>query len=117
MLTPQQIRDKIEDEIIVDAYDDIEVSMGWYYTFDEQLTFPFMATAQLKKKDGSVESKQVKVVGLHSKEEGFTDHDFQFTIEQNDYLVPIAYSALSNIVADDQTLEMFQIWNYWVDGY
>lgn len=117
MLTPEEIRQKIDYEIIVDAYDEYEMSSGWHCTFEDTLVFPFYATAQLKKKNGDVEVKRVKVVGLHSDAEGFTDNDFQLKIEQGNYLVPIEYSKLSNIEADDETLEMFHIWDFWVNEY
>jgi len=117
MLTPEEIRYAIDYEIIVDAYDDIEVSMGWYYTFDERLVFPFYANAQLKKKDKTIESKRVKMVGIHSKEEHFINKDFQLEMEESGYILPINYSQLSNIEADDETLEMFQIWDFWVTDY
>lgn len=90
--------------------------MGWYYTFEERLVFPFTATVQLKKKGGSIEEKRVKIVGLHSKEEDFTDKDFQLEMEQGSYIVPIDYSKLSRIEVDEETLEMFQIWDFWVKG-
>jgi hypothetical protein len=93
------------------------MSSGWHCTFDETLVFPFYATAQLKKKGGGVESKRVKIVGPHSDEEGFTEKDFQLEIEQGGYLVPIEYSKLSDIEADEETLEMFQIWDFWVSDY
>lgn len=117
MLTPEEIRHKIDYEIIVDAYDEYEMSSGWYCTFDETLIFPFYATAQLKKKDGGIESKRVRIVGLHSDAEGFTEQDFQLKMEHGNYLVPIEYSKLSNIEADDETLEMFQIWDFWISEY
>ena len=117
MLTTEEIRNQIDYEIIVDAYNDVEVSMGWYYTFEKRLVFPFEATAQLKKKGGETESKQVKIVGLHSKEEGFTERNFQLEMEHGGYIMPIDYSKLSNIKADEETLEMFQIWDFWVKGY
>ena len=112
MLTDDEMQEKIDDEIIVDAYDEYEQSMGWFYFFDETLENPFTATAQLKKRDGTTESKQVKVVGLASKEEDFTNKDFNLEIEQGQYLRPIAYSALSAIKASDETLEAFGIWDF-----
>ena len=117
MLTPEEIRDKIDYEIIVDAYEEYEMSTGWHCTFDETLVFPFYAMAQLKKKGGGVESKRVKIVGLHSDAEGFTEKDFQLEMEQGGYLVPIEYSKLSDIEAGEETLEMFQIWDFWVNEY
>ncbi|MCU0340538.1 MAG: calcium-binding protein [Spirosomaceae bacterium] len=104
-------------QFTLDAYDDIEMSMGWYYTFDECLSFPFTATAQLKKKDGSIETKRVKIVGLHSKEKDFTEKDFQLEMEHGSYVMPIEYSKLSKIEADEETMEMFEIWDFWVNKY
>lgn len=106
------MQDKIDYEIILDAYDEYEQRLGWSIFFEETLEFPFTATAQLKKRDGTVESKQVKITGLSSKEEDFMDNDFNMEMEQGEYLRPVAYSALSNIQAADETLEAFEIWDF-----
>lgn len=112
MLTNEEMQYRIDYEIIVDAYDDYEQSMGWFYLFEETLEFPFTATALLKKRDGTTESKSVNVVGLDSKEEGFRDNDFNLVMEQGAYIRPIAYSALSDIRASEATLQAFQIWDF-----
>lgn len=112
MLTDEEMQYKIDYEIIVDAYDEYEQSMGWYYFFEETIDFPFTAMAQLKKRDGTIESKRVKIVGLSSKEEDFMNDDFNLEMEQGQYIRPIAYSALSDIRAADETLEAFQIWDF-----
>lgn len=98
----------------MDCYDEIEVSMGWYYFMEETLEFPFKATVPLKKRDGSTEMKEVKITGLASDEEGFTGKDFNFQMENGEYLQTIAYSKLSNVKASPETLEAFKIWNYWL---
>jgi hypothetical protein len=41
MLTKEEMKQTIENEIIVDCYDEYEVSMGWYYYMEETLKFPF----------------------------------------------------------------------------
>jgi hypothetical protein len=112
MLTEEEMQDKIDYEIIVDAYDEYEQSAGWSIFFEETLEFPFTATAQLRKRDGTVESKQVKITGLSSKEDDFMGDDFNLEMEQGEYLRPIAYSSLSNIQASAETLEAFQIWDF-----
>jgi len=112
MLTDDEMQYKIDYEIIVDAYDEYEQSMGWFYFFEETLEFPFTATAQLKRRDGTTESKRVKLTGLVSKEEDFRDNDFNLEMEQGQYVRPIAYSALSDIRASDETLEAFEIWDF-----
>ncbi len=40
MLTPEGIRQKIDYEIIVDTYDEYEMSSGWHCTFEDTLIFP-----------------------------------------------------------------------------
>jgi len=114
VLTKDEIQYRIDYEIIVDCYDEIEINMGWFCFFEETLTFPFKATALLKKLDGSPENKEVKITGLASDEEGFTGQDFNLEMEIGEYLYPIAYSKLSNIKGSDENLEAFQIWNFWI---
>ena len=64
MLKNEEIQHKIDYEIIVDCYDEYEVSMGWYYYMEETLKFPFKAKAKLKKADGSVKLTEIQVTGL-----------------------------------------------------
>ena len=39
----REIEDRIEMEIVVDAYDQSERAMGWYYYLQDNLTMPFKA--------------------------------------------------------------------------
>lgn len=117
MLTPEQIKYKIDYEIVVDCYDDYEVSLGWLTTMEDDLEFPFEATAEFKKYDGTIEFKQVTIVGLDADEEDFKGHDFQLEMTDGEYIKPIAYSKLSKIDASEQTMELFQCWDYWVNQY
>ena len=117
MLTPEQIKYKIDYEIIVDCYDDHEVSMGWFTTMDDILKFPFEATAEFKKRDGTIELKHVLIVSLHDDEEDFKGSDFYFEMNDSGYIMPVAYSKLSEINASKQTMELLQCWDYWVAEY
>jgi len=114
MLTKEEIQYKIDYEIIVDSHDEYEMSMGWYYFMEESITFPFKATAQLKKRDGSIEKKEVIIVGLSSDEESFMSNDFELEMETEQHINKISFSKLSNIKASAETLEAFTIWNYWI---
>lgn len=113
MLTNEEMQHRIDYEILVDCYDDDEFSMGWFYFFEEALEFPFKATAQLKKRDGTLEMKLVKIVGMGSDEVGFLNNDFNLNMEQGQYVVQIPYSRLRDIKASEETLEAFQIWEYY----
>ena len=50
MLIKEEIQHKIDYEIVVDCYDDYEVAVGWITTMNDDIEFPFTATAELKKK-------------------------------------------------------------------
>ncbi len=116
MLTKKEIQFKIDNEILVDCLDDYEVAVGWITTMNDEIDFPFTATAELKKKDGSSEHKTVQIVGLKSDEDDFHGNDFYLNMEHGEYIVPITYSKLTNIVASEQTLELFQCWNQWINA-
>lgn len=113
MLTKDEMQHKIDYEIIVDCYDEYEASMGWYYYMEETLKFPFKAKAKLKKSDGSVKLTEIQVTGLAADEEGFMGNDFDLEILTGGHFSNIHYSQLSQIKADDETLEAFAIWEYW----
>ncbi len=115
MLTRKQMQHKIDYGIIVDCYDEYEVGSGWYTFMEDTLKFPFMATAKLKKRDGSFEEKKVKIVGLASDEEDFMHNDFDLEMEMGEYVSPIAWSSLKNIKAAPETREALAIWNYWIN--
>lgn len=114
MLTKKEMQHKIDYEIIVDCYDETEVAMGWLVYLEDHIAFPFTATAQLKKTDGTTVQKKVKVVGLADHEEGITGKDFNLEIEAGEYISTIAFSKLSRIKASAETLETFAIWKYWI---
>jgi hypothetical protein len=39
----REIENRIEIEIVVDAYDESERAMGWYYCLQDNLAMPFKA--------------------------------------------------------------------------
>ena len=116
MLSKKEIQYKIDYEIIVDCYDEYEMSAGWYCFMEEAIRFPFQATIKLEKRDGVIETKEVEIVGLSSDEEGFMNNDFDLEIENGQYIQTISYSELSNIKASAETLEAFRIWEYWINN-
>lgn len=111
---------RIDYEIIVDAYDETERAIGWYYYLENKITFPFNAKWNKKaKKTGLITEKEVKVLGMASEEDC-----------ENNIYVEVAYigepddtfiAKLSDIEAlnlDPDTEEAIADWLYWVDmGY
>ena len=55
---------RISMEIIVDAYNEYEQALGWYYYLKEQLQFPFTATCVCKRAISPLQVKdEVEVPG------------------------------------------------------
>ncbi len=46
--------------------------------------------------------------------EEFMGDDFHLQIELSGFVVAVKYSQLSDFEADEKTMEMFEIWDFWV---
>ncbi len=113
-LTDADIQHKLDYEILVDCYDDYEAASAWQQYLEETLEFPFTATAQLKRRGGTTETKSVTIVGIPDNGNRYLDRDFNVQMEQGGYVVPVAWSALSDIQASDKTQEALAVWAFWV---
>lgn len=115
-MTEEQIRQIIEEEIIVDAYDDDEVNMGWYYFIAEGLSFPFQAMAKIKKRDGSTEEYVGTVVEDATDEERFRGETFYVHIDYKGTLMKIEIRDLTIVDATTENHKVIEIWKFWLDG-
>lgn len=62
--------ERIEMEIIVDAYGPEEQAMGWYYYLEEKLLFPFTAICNSKRAISPLRLKdEVDVIGMAPEDE------------------------------------------------
>jgi hypothetical protein len=113
----QQIEERIEQEIVVDAYGTEERAMGWYYYLEDQLRFPFpgkcitqRATSPLRK------GQEVPVVGLATADECEHEMFVLITWEGRTLAVPLA--QVEPVRADEATRQAIADWHYWVEqGY
>ena len=109
---------RIEDEIIVDAYGSEEQAVGWYYYLQDNLLFPFtascigeMETSPLRKDD------EVKVIGMASEDSCQHDMFVKVRWEGRGLAVPLSQLNVS-AEADEDTREAIGDWHYWIDqGY
>ena len=102
---------RIDYEVIVDAYGDEEVNMGWYYYFAETLQFPFDAVVKLPLRGGKTEEKKVKIVEVEKKEDkrirlGITEGSSQ-------RLQFISPETIVSVKTSDENLEVLNDWLYW----
>lgn len=105
--------ERIDFEIVVDAYDEVERAMGWYCYLEDNLNFPFSAKWLSGKKP---KGRDVKVINMCSSDD--CEHDMFVEVE---YEEDVFYARLSDIEAnevDEETAQAISDWKYWVDrGY
>jgi hypothetical protein len=116
-MSEQEIREFIENEIIVDCYDEAEQNMSWYYYVESGLKFPFKAKIEIKKQDGSFIKKEVEVLGLATSENDFGGKHFYVEITIGDDTREVPMSRLIDVDANDETLETLAVWNFWLKDY
>lgn len=108
---------RIENEIVVDAYDASERAMGWYYYLDEKLQFPFTARCIKARPISPLKvGDEVEVTGMPPEEE--CEHEMFVMIrwERPGLAVPLAQLKVGS--ADESTRQAIEDWHYWVKkGY
>lgn len=103
---------RIAMEIVIDAYNEEERAMGWYYYLENQITFPFVARCIAKRATSPLRvGDEVEVLGMPPEEE--CEHEMLVTMrwERDGLAVPL--SQLEVIDADDDTREAVEDWHYW----
>jgi hypothetical protein len=109
---------RIEDEIIVDAYGPEEQAMGWYYYLEDNLHFPFPATCITERETSPLhKGDEVEVLAMAPEDECQHDMFVKIRWERRDLAVPL--SQLKPIgEADEETREAIADWHYWINqGY
>lgn len=113
----EEREERIIMEIVVDAYDEEERAMGWYYYLDEMLRFPFRAKCVAERPISPlVEEDIVEVIGMAPAEECMHEMFVQIDWEGRSLAVPLI--QLHGIEVDEDTQEAIADWHYWIDmGY
>ena len=109
--------ERIEMEIVVDAYDEHERAGGWYVYLQDNLQFPFSAHCVAKRAVSPLRVKdEVEVTGMAPDEECGSEIFVMIRWEKDGLAVPLA--QLSPIAAGEATTQAVEDWHYWVDqGY
>ena len=108
---------RIMMEIIVDAYDESERALGWYYYLEQKLNFPFFSQCIAKRVISPLKvGDEVEVIGMPNEDECQRELFVTIKWEKDGLAVPL--SQLKVIQADKQTEEAVEDWHYWVSqGY
>ena len=109
---------RITMEIVVDAYTPEEQAMGWYYSRQDRLHFPFVASCIAERSISPLRvGDEVEVVGMAPEAE--CQHEMFILIRwerRRALAVPLA--QLEGVAVDEQTRQATEDWQYWVaQGY
>jgi hypothetical protein len=104
---------RIADEVVVDAYNEEEQALGWYYYLEERLAFPFKATCISERSISPLERGEVvEVTGLASEDDCMHEVFVQVSWRKRAFGVPLA--QIQGVSVDDKTREAIEDWHYWV---
>lgn len=110
---------RIAMEIVVDASDEQERAMGWYYHLESALDFPFRGRVVRERSVSPLrKSETVDVIGLPPEDECW--HEVFVTIrwkgKKRGLAVPLA--QIEVIDGSDATKQAVEDWHYWIaSGY
>ena len=105
--------ERIIMEIVVDAYDETERSLGWYYYLEEKLNFPFKAKCIAERAISPLnKGEKVEVIGMPPEDE--CEKEMFVNIKWQKRALAVPLSQLADIEADEETKERIEDWHYWV---
>jgi hypothetical protein len=109
--------DRILFDIVVDAYNETERAMGWYYHLENELTFPFEARCISTRTISPLKVGQAtEVVGLAVEEDCMTEVLVMVKLGRSTVAVPLA--QLKCLSDEEDTRQAVEDWHYWVGrGY
>lgn len=109
----RKVENRIEMEIVVDAYDESERAMGWYYYLQDNLTMPFKAECiQLISTSPLKIGEIIEVIAMDGEEN--CDHDMFVKIKwkkKETLCVPL--KQLKGVDLDDTIKQALNDWVYW----
>ena len=113
-----EIRERrITMEAVVDAYNEQERAIGWYYYLEQRLDFPFLARCATRRSTSPLKvGEEVEVIGMAPVEE--CEHDMCAEMDWEDEGLAIPHSQLEVVDANDETREAVEDCLYWTKkGY
>jgi len=109
--------ERINMEIIVDAYGPEEQAAVWYNYLSDTLQIPFSAQCIVSRATSPLEpGDEVEVVGMAPEEE--CEHDMFVLIQWKPRQLAVPFMQLEGIQVDEETQQAIEDWHYWVNrGY
>ena len=105
--------ERIESEIVVDAYGKDERATGWYSYLQDTLTVPLLTRCVARRAISPLEiGDEVEVIGMAPEEE--CQHGIFVTMPWEKEGLAVPLSQLEVTYGDDQTTMAVEDWHYWV---
>ena len=105
--------DRIDNEIIVDAYGPEEQIMGWYYYLDDKIRFPFQAKCIAAKVVSPLRKEETVQVQRMAPEDACSS-DMLVLIRWHGRTMAVPLSQLIAINPNQFTAEAIGDWHYWL---
>lgn len=104
---------RIAMEAVVDAYNETERAMGWYYYLEGKIKPPFNAKCTARRAISPLKVGQViTVLGMAAEEE--CESEMFVIIEYNDEELAVPLAQLESSSQDRGTQEVIADWHYWL---
>jgi hypothetical protein len=109
--------ERIDNEIMVDAYGREERAMAWYYYLEDKICFPFRAKCTVSQVVSPLKKRETVAV-LRLAPEGACTGDMLVLIRWHDRKIAIPLSQLTAIDENESSDQAVADWKYWVaQGY
>jgi len=105
--------ERIIMEVVVDAYDEYERAMGWYYYVADGLEFPFQARCIDKKSTSPLKvGEEVTVVDIASADDCESKIFVTIKYAEDSLAVPLAQLEMIDDKPDSKII--IEDWHYWI---
>ena len=109
--------ERIQNEVIVDAYGPEQQALGWYYYLENKISFPFSARCIASKIVSPLRKGETVEVFRMAPEDACAG-DMLVLIRWQRRNVAVPLSQLAALNAGESTLEAIADWHYWkAQGY
>ena len=109
--------DRIIFNIVVDAYNETERAMSWYYHLEDELGVPFKAKCVTARATSPLEvGQEVDVLSMADEDDCTSEVLVTVKLGKSKLVAPLA--QLECVIADECTRQAVADWHYWVGrGY
>src|SRR5438874_1105078 len=106
--------ERIDMEIVVDAYGPEERASGWYCYLEDTFCLPFTARCATEQPASPLRvGETVEVIGMASDE--VCEHDMFVTVNWQGRELAVPLRQLTASKVDDETQQAIADWHYWVE--